>query len=284
MIVASAILPDQYTTMYFYLSKTLGDLAVPSHFLALLLVCGLLLWRTRFAAVGRWLTIVGVLLALLPGFVPLATLVTLPLENRFPQWDSSRGPPDGIIVLGGVFETHISLRRKQLTLGGGANRIVAALELFHRYPQIRILFAGGNSNLIFKGAAESALAERFLEQLGVPREQILLDDTSRNTAENAVNALRIAAPKPGERWLLVTSAMHMPRAMGLFRAAGFPVDAYPVDWRTNGSWDVWTIPVLTIGGFDRLDAPVHEWEGLIVDRLTGRTKTLFPAPADVAVK
>ena len=63
------------------------------------------------------------------------------------------------------------------------------------------------------------------------------EDKSRNTVENALFARQIAMPKPGDRWLLVTSAYHMPRAIGVFRHAGFPVEAYPVDWRTRGDAD-----------------------------------------------
>lgn len=266
--------------MYFYLSKTLGDLGVPSNFILLLIVCGLILWRSRFARLGRSVTVVGILLWLICGVTPIGTALLVPLENRFPRPPETAAAPTGIVVLGGVVNNYISLMRHDIALDSSAGRLIAAVYLQRRYPQLRVIFSGGNSNLIFRGRPESELAARFLEELGVPKGNIAVDDSARNTMENAVNAMRIADPKPAERWLLVTSALHMPRAMSLFRAAGFPIEAYPVDYRTGGWRDLMVLPSLSmVGGFYRLDPAVHEWEGLIVDRLVGRSGVLFPSPA-----
>ena len=268
--------------MYFYLSKTLGFFAVPSNFIPLVVIGGVLLWATRYARFGRRTAITGIVLLLIAGVTPLSTILLLPLENRFPQWNAVEGAPDGIIVLGGIIRVHISFLRNEISLDSAANRLIAAVELYRRYPAARIVFSGGNSNLIFKGAAESGFAVRFLENLGVPSDHIAVDPTSRNTIENAYNAKKVAAPKPGERWLLVTSAAQMPRAIGLFRAAGFPVEAYPVDWMTGGWGDVIGLRLSLLRGFVDLDIAAHEWEGLLIDWLTGRTSTLFPGPTDTA--
>ena len=89
----------------------------------------------------------------------------------------------------------------------------------------------------------------------------------------------MAQPKPGERWLLVTSAFHMPRSIGVFRQAGFTVEAFPVDWRTRGSEDVLR-PFATMGdGLRRTDTAVREWVGLAVYWLSGKSSELFPRPA-----
>jgi uncharacterized SAM-binding protein YcdF (DUF218 family) len=266
--------------MYFYLSKTIGFFSVPSNFIPIIVVCGLLLWRSRYARLGRRVTIAGIVLLLIGGMTPLGTALLLPLENRFPPWDASRGAPAGIIVLGGVISTHISLLRHEISLVSTASRLIAAVELHRQYPAAHIVFSGGNSNLIFKGRPESEFAVRFLENLGVPSEEISVDDAARDTMENAINAKKIADPKPGEHWLLVTSAAHMPRAIGLFRAAGFPVDAYPVDWKTGGWGDISTLSLPLLGGFSHLDIAAHEWEGLFIDWITRRTPTLYPGPAD----
>jgi uncharacterized SAM-binding protein YcdF (DUF218 family) len=266
--------------MYFYLSKTLGIFAFPSNFILFVVICGVLLWATRYARLGRPIAIIGIVLMLIAGMSPLGTALLLPLENRFPQWSAAAGAPDGIVVLGGIVRGHVTLMRKQISFGPAADRLLAAVDLHRQYPAARIVFSGGNSNLIFKGMPESELAERFLEDYGVPSDDIVVDRTSRNTIENAANAKEIAAPKPGERWLLVTSAAHMPRAIGLFRAAGFRVEAYPVDWLTGGWGDAMQLRLSLLGGFVRLDIAAHEWEGLFIDWLMGRTSALFPGPGD----
>ena len=265
--------------MYFYLSKTVGVLADPSELITLIVICGLLLWRTRYARLGKRITIAGIVLFAIAGATPLGTALLLPLENRFPQWDPSRGAPDGIVVLGGVLNPYISRARHDITFNPSVERLMAAVDLSRQYPDARIVFSGGNSNLIFPGIAESDIAIRFLERSGVPSERIVLDRTARNTMENAIGAKRVAAPKPGERWLLVTTASHMPRAIGLFRAAGFPVEAYPVDWKTGGWDDVVVLPRSLVGGFGYLDLAAHEWVALVIDWMMGRSSALFPAPA-----
>ena len=266
--------------MYFYLSKILGFFALPSNFIPLVLFCGGLFWATRYARLGRRIVIAGIILLLIAGVTPLGTVLLLPLENRFPQWNGTGGAPDGIIVLGGIVKTSISSLRNEIALDSAANRLIAAVELYRRYPTTRVVFSGGNSNLIFKGAAESEYAVRLLEDLGVPSDRIAVDRASRNTIENAVNAKKVAAPRPGQRWLLVTSAAQMPRAIGLFRAAGFLVEAYPVDWMTGGWDDAISLQLPLLGGFVNLDIAAHEWEGLLFDWLTGRISTLFPGPAN----
>jgi uncharacterized SAM-binding protein YcdF (DUF218 family) len=81
-----------------------------------------------------------------------------------------------------------------------------------------------------------------------------------------------------ERWILVTSAAHMPRAIAVFRAAGFPIEAYPVDYQTRGRDDVIGLNTSFPEGLEMTDQAIHEWAGLVIYRLAGRTSKLFPAP------
>jgi uncharacterized SAM-binding protein YcdF (DUF218 family) len=269
--------------MYFVLSKTLGEILIPSTGVLLLIICGVTLWwQGRFARLGRGLTIGSLVILVIGGQPATVAAFLLPLEDRFPPWNAAGEPPAGIVVLGGAINTYISAMRSEISLNPSASRLIATVELQRRYPMARIIFSGGNSNLIFHGDSESKYAVRFLEALGVPTDRIMADAAARNTFENAVNARKLANPKPGERWLLVTSASHMPRAMGLFRAAGFAVEAYPVDYRSGGRRDLLTPPsVLVLSGFVRLDIAFHEWAGLTADWLMGRTTVLLPGPADM---
>ena len=261
--------------MFFVLSKLLGFFAVPSNLVVLMGIGGLLLLPTRFARAGRWLAFVSLVLLAILGFSPIGNALIIPLENRFPPWDPMRGAPDGIIVLGGAIDG--SGPGDQVVLNEGAERLTVVPELTRRYPNARILFSGGSGALIDDGDAEAKFALRLLESLGVPRGRITLEDHSRTTVENAVNSKAIVQPKPDERWLLVTSAYHMPRAIGVFRKAGFPVEPYPVDWRASGLDDALR-PFATMSeGLGRTDTAVHEWVGLAVYWLTGRSSELFPA-------
>jgi uncharacterized SAM-binding protein YcdF (DUF218 family) len=264
--------------MFFILSKTLGLFASPSNFLILIGLVGLVLLCTRFRRLASWLVVTSLVLIAFAGFSPLGNILILPLEQRFPPWDASRGPPDGIVVLGGAISPEVSMAHGAVALNEAAERITAAAELARRYPDVRIIFSGGTSSLVFDAPAEAPVAVKELQALGVAHERITAEEQSRNTIENAVFSRLLADPKPGERWLLVTSAYHMPRAIAAFRAAGFPIEPYPVDWRTRGPIDVLQPFGLFTAGLAMTDLAVHEWLGLVIYRLAGETSELFPAP------
>jgi uncharacterized SAM-binding protein YcdF (DUF218 family) len=229
---------------------------------------------TRFARAGRWLAFVSLVVLAILGFSPVGNALIIPLENRFPPWDATRGPPDGIIVLGGAING--AGRANEVVLNEGAERLTIVPELARRYPNARILFSGGSGALIGDGEAEAKLALRLLESRGVARGRIIIEDHSRNTVENAIYSKAIAQPNPGERWLLVTSAYHMPRAVGVFRKAGFSVEPHPIDWRTHGVEDALHPFAMMSEGLRQTDTAVHEWVGLAVYWLTGRSSELFP--------
>jgi uncharacterized SAM-binding protein YcdF (DUF218 family) len=263
--------------MFFALSKTLSLLVLPSNFLILLGIAGLLLLRTRWRRAGKRLTYTSLTLIALIGFLPFGTFALATLENRFPRWQPT-GTPDGIIVLGGAIDPDLSAERGEAVLGSSLERLTVVPDLARKYPNARIVYSGGNGGLL-GGPSEADVAGPLFVSLGVPANRILLERTSRNTAENAAFSKSMLDPKPGERWLLVTSAAHMPRAIGCFRAVGFPVEAYPVDWHTSGRIADWLLPNAVISsGLGRLDSTVREWIGLVAYRITGRTSALFPSP------
>jgi len=269
---------DVAASMFFSLSKILGFFAYPSNVLIAIGLLGLVLLLTRFTRLASWLIVTSLVLIAVAGLSPLGNALILPLEQRFPPWDASRGPPDGIVLLGGMISPDVSAARGAVALNEAAERITVTAELARRYPNARIVLTGGRNALIFDEGIEAVFAVRQLEALGVAHDRIAAEEQARNTIENAVFSRLVANPKPGERWLLVTSAYHMPRAMAVFRAAGFPVEAYPVDWRTRGPIDM-VRPFASLGdGLRRTDTAVHEWAGLLAYRLTGKTADLFPAP------
>ncbi len=261
----------------FEIGKIVGFFLLPSNALFFVTVAGVLLLFTRAARLGRALALMGAALIGIAGYSPLGNALMLPLEERFPPWDAARGAPHGIVVLGGAISPSVSGARGVAAINEAAERFTVMVELARRYPDARLIFSGGNGSLTGSDT-EAAHALPLLRSLGVVPERIELESGSRSTYENATMSRDLATPKPGQRWLLVTSAHHMPRAVGCFRAAGFPVEAYPVDWRTRGAADL-TSPFRTLAsGLARTDAAVHEWIGLAGYRLTGRTGVLLPAP------
>ena len=233
---------------------------------------------TRFAALGRKLAVTTLVLLALVAFSPLGNLLLYPLESRFPAWDPSRGAPDGIIVLGGSVDIDLSAAHRTPVVSHAADRMLAPAELARRYPNARIVFTGGTANLVATEAREADYSAPILEGLGIPKERLILERESRNTWENAIFTKQLVAPKAGERWLLVTSAFHMPRSMGIFRRAGFNVEAYPVDWRMGGRDQLFAFTRNGANGLGKTDVAMREWIGLVAYRIMGRTDELLPGP------
>lgn len=266
--------------MFFSLSKLVWLIAAPSTFLILLAAAGLLLglrWR-RF---GMGLAALGVVGLLLAGFGPFGRMLLIPLEQRFPAYVEDGGRVDGIIVLGGTELARLTAVRGQPSFHEAAERILAMGELARRYPQARVVFTGGGGNLRSGPLQEADVVRMALPQIGLPDGRVTFERLARNTAENAQLAKELVRPHPGEKWLLVTSAFHMPRAMGCFRAAGFPVTPYPVDFRTAGDRDFFRPFRSAASGLVFFDLAVHEWIGLAVYYLTGRIDTPLPGPENI---
>ena len=266
--------------MFFVLSKTLGFLLLPTNFLIGVGFIGAILLLTRFASLGRKLVIASVLLLVICGLSPLGNYLLYPLESRFPPWEAGAGaPPDGIIILGASIEADLSAAHGTPVVRGAPDRIITAAALAHRYPNARVVFSGGSANLISTDAREADFAGAIFESLGIAKSRLIMERESRNTLENAQFSKALVAPKAGERWLLVTSAFHMPRSIGLFRKAGFAVEAYPVDWRVGGRGDLMSFSNVILDGLGRTEVAVREWIGLIAYRATGKIDDLLPGPA-----
>jgi uncharacterized SAM-binding protein YcdF (DUF218 family) len=253
----------------FALSKIGWLFAAPSRVLFIAALVGAALGRR-----GRGLLWAALAIVAAVSIVPVGGFGLSRLEATFPPL-GNLDHIDGILVIGGA----LNARDFDEWPGSGFNpafgRLYEAAHLARTHPQARLLDIGGPTPAEPGRRSEADEAADVLMALGVSRARIEIERRSRNTYENAINAAAIAHPKPGEVWVLVTSAFHMPRAMGCFRVAGFAPVADPVDYRWLGSnslgFDV-------AGGLDDFDLAVHEYFGLASYRLLGRTSSFWPRP------
>ncbi len=261
----------------FLVSKILGTLSLPSNLVMVLLLAGTGLSFTRFAPLARRILLAASLLVLVVAETPLSPDLAGFLEDRF----SSHEPAhvDGVIVLGGAVDPRISRARGYPSLNGAADRVTAMAALIHRHPEARVVYSGGSGDPLYPDETEAPIARQLLESIGVDTRAVVFEDRSRNTHENAVFSRQVMAPRPGETWLLVTSAVHMPRAVGSFRAVGWPVLPFPVNYGTTGEPFAGFRPTLDLGGgLNGLSSILHEYLGLAWYRLQGWTPAFFPGP------
>ena len=178
---------------------------------------------------------------------------------------------------GGSVNQLITRYRGQPSLTSGAERLTEFIALAKRYPNARLAFSGGSGLVGHQDIKEAETARFFFDQMGLDTKRIVFEDQSRNTFENALYTFKLLAPKPGERWVLITSASHMPRSVGSFRKAGWAPVPFPVDYTTYG-------PAQRSIGFNmverlaRFGTGLRAWSALLIYHLLGRTDALFPAP------
>jgi len=262
--------------MLFLFSKLFWTVAQPGNLLLLALGCGVIRLVATSGRKGRGL-VAGVTLAFFAvALLPVGDWLALPLENRFPAPRALPERIDGILLLGGAVDTSITLSHGQVALSDAAERITTTLALARRYPEARVVLSGGNGEMIPTVLTEAEATSALLISDGLEPSRITLEARSRNTIENAIFSKQVAEPRSGEVWLLVTSALHMPRAMGCFRHVGWEVDPYPVDYRTGMGW---TPDAFDFAGrLELVEQAAREWVGLAAYRLLGRIDVLFPAP------
>lgn len=262
--------------MGFVAGKLAWILLKPSNLLALILALGLALRLLGRRTTGRALIVFSLAAFLAAAVLPIGAWLIAPLENRFPPPDLP-ARVDGIIVLGGAIEPGLSANRKAISLNGNAERLVAFAALARRYPEARLVFTGGSGNWQQPDQREADWLGPFLDAAGIARARVTVERDSRNTDDNARMSKALVRPRAGEVWVLVTSARHMPRAVGIFRKYAWPVIPCPADYLTTRTVG-WSIGFNVSSGLAALDAAAYEWYGLAYYRLSGRIGELFPRP------
>ena len=238
--------------MTYYVSKVFWLIAAPTSALVLLSAIAALwavLGSSKFAARLASAAACGLVIG---AFTPIGVALTVPLGYRFPFGQPDLQAP----------RMASSFSRAPVTLG-----LIRVSALSRDYPTARLTFSGF-----------SATALKRFARLGGDPARVYVESRPRTTSEDALYSAALLKPKPGERWLLVTLALHMPRAVGCFRVAGFEVEPYPVRFRTGGPSHLFALDATGSAAFFQFDVAAKEWIGLITYRLIGKTDALFPAP------
>ncbi|MGI4939631.1 MAG: YdcF family protein [Janthinobacterium lividum] len=254
----------------FVIIKLISMLLMPT---TLMIGCVLVGLLTR----SRPLAVFGALLLAACLVLPLGTWVTLPLEARFPAVSDPPIKVDGIVLLGGAIDDITSQDWQTPVLNGAANAVTSFVSLARRYPDAKLVFTGGSGSIAQGYTTETEWTRRLFAELGLSSSRVLFEDASRTTWENAVDVSRLVQPKPGETWVLLTNAMHMPRSVGVFRATGWSVLPWPTGYRSRPGASKW-LPLMS-ENLPLLDMAAHEWLGMLAYWLLGHSSALFPAPS-----
>jgi uncharacterized SAM-binding protein YcdF (DUF218 family) len=262
-------------TLFFWISKLTWLVIAPdSLLLILLLLAWVLLWRGS-VHMAKWFLGFVAVAVLLAALFPVGEWLLYPLEKRFPANPALPIKIDGIIVLGGAEDAERSSAWNQAEVGEAAERFLAAIALARQYPAAKLVFTGGSPSMLSQEPKGADVAMTLFKQQGLDSARITFERNSRNTFENAVLSKAMVKPQAAENWVLVTSAFHMPRSVGIFCKAEWPVIPYPVDHQTRPD-ALFRVELGLAAHLGYLTVGAREWVGLIAYYATGKTTDLLP--------
>lgn len=266
--------------MFFVASKIFWALAQPLNAFCLLALIGLAA-RAVWPKEGQGIMNFALILILVFGVVPVGPMALTWLERQYPTPRALPDKIDGVIVLGGGFDSYLTQTSGHIVANDNVDRAFCFVEIAKKHPGAKLVFSGGSGDILHPDAMESLDARLFFHLSGLDSAKIIYETQSRNTYENGYYTKEMVKPKAGENWVLVTSAYHMPRSVGIFEKLDWKVIPYQCDPRTNGSYSIGgSLPNVT-GNFSALNIALREIIGLIVYNLTGKSAFIIP-PGSVA--
>lgn len=263
-------------TFFFITSKILWVFVAPD---SLLVILGVGAWFAAVIGRIRLSRRLGSVLAfslIMIGCLPLGEWIIAPLENRFPANVALPANAEGVIVLGGAALPTLSNTWGQPELNAAAERLISFYYLANLYPDAKLVFSGGNGLVGEQEYKEASTARVIFEQLGLNGREVLFEGDSRNTIENVKNSKAMLNPTAAEGWILVTSASHMPRAVGIFCQQDWHVTPYPVDHQSR-TGELLRLNFNFAENLTLFKSAVREWLGLITYRALGHSNQLLPS-------
>ena len=261
--------------LFFYLSKLLWLIFSPdSLFVILLCICLALLMAKKYQK-AQLLLIILTVCTLIISIFPIGGWLLYPLETHFKTNPKLPEKIGGIIILGGSIKPQNSAAWQQLETNDYHERLSHSIILAHTYPRAKVLFTGGNANMDRSKPAEADFIFEHLEKNGIQKDRIIVESQARNTAENALFSKKLIQPNPNENWVLVTTAFHMPRSIGVFCKQGWNVIPFPVDHQTIPE-RLFNPEFQFFSHAETITTATHEWLGLIAYYLTDKTTQILP--------
>jgi len=253
--------------MFFILSKTLEFLILPLTWIIIMFLWGLIRFRKPK---GKLLVQTAFIMLVIFTNPFIANSVMQAWETESVSMASIEKPYDVAILMGGSLRYYNSEMQRPV-FSGSVDRLIQTIYLYKNGKIKNILLSGGSGRLLLQDEKESEIIVEVLKNAGVADSDIILENNSRNTYENAIESVKILNERfPGKSYLLVTSSFHMRRSLACFVKTGISPDPYPVDEKSGKGTltpDRLILPDSeSLGIWETL---MHEWVGYIIYKLNG---------------
>ncbi len=260
--------------MTFYLSKFLWFMFNPFNIIILILISGIIFYFLKFNKTSKVLFTFCFTILLSISFLNIGKYLIYKLENQY--YDNITLPKrlDGILILGGATNPSLFKDFEQVNVNDSAERIIEAVNIINNYNNIKIVFSGGSGFPNRPDLNHSQVVKVFFKNMKLTNDKIIYESKSRNTFENIRNSKAIVNPKKNEKWLLITSAFHMRRAILIAEKHNWQLIPYPVDFKINKNFNI-GLSLNFLSNLNYFNDASHEWIGLFSYYFLGRTNKLF---------
>jgi len=267
--------------MFFIFSKIVGfflDLGTVWGILLILATLLSLFQRTRKLSFKIFMA--QAIVILLVTVLPVGEWLEHHLEMRFPTQTDVSSDIVGVITLAGSIDIETYKESGLTEFESSSDRILEMIRMSKMYPNLPIIYTGGDGALMSSGVSEADIVAAWMVQAELAKPNIKFETSSRNTFENAVFSRALVKQQwptlLNGKWLLITSARHMPRAVGTFHKAGWNIEPWPVDYETANGILLTSLNVSR--SISSMSRALKEWVGLTAYYWTDRTSEWFPAP------
>jgi len=258
----------KFADMFFLLSKIFDFLVNPFFWVLALLIIGLIaLWKGKKSA-RKWL-LTSFLFIIIFTNPLIISLVMNAWQAPAYSLNDIKSPYEVGILMGGSMR-HFDEKTERPVYSMSVDRLLQTVSLYHNGKIKKILLTGGSGHVFRQDQKESFFIADVLRKSGVAAEDIIIENNSRNTYENALFTRDLVKVKGIKgRFLLITSSFHMRRSVACFRKVGFDVDTFPVDSKTREASFTPDSFIPEPFYFTLWDQLIHEWVGMIAYKISG---------------
>lgn len=260
--------------MTFYLSKVLWFMFSPFNLILISIVIGYFFNAINLKFLSKFFYIFSLSVFFISSAMPTGSYLNYMLEKNFHSPKNLPDTIDGILILAGATNPYLTKEHNQVNLNGAVERLTESISLIKDYPNAKIIFSGGSGSLKHPDLNHASVAKNFFKNMGIDSGKIYFENKSRNTYENILFAKKIANPKKSEKWLLVTSASHLNRSLGVAKKLEWTFIPYAVDFNKPKKF-TWKFSFNLLSNLSEFQQASHEWIGLFAYYLMGRSEKTF---------
>ena len=260
--------------MSFFFSKIIWLILNPFNIFVFFNLLTIILFFFNLKKITITIFFINSFFLLIVSFFPIGNYLIYQIEKEYHSNIQIPEKLDGILILGGATNALMFKEYNQINVNDSAERLIESVKIIKKFKNSKVIFSGGSGILNRSDLGHSQVAKSFYSLMGLNTDKIIFENKSKNTFENILFSKNIAKPKNNDRWLLITSAAHMKRAILVGLKQDWYLIPYAVDFQNTKKFQ-FTPNLNLLSNLYSFQKASHEWTGLLAYYLMNRTKKVF---------